>query len=121
MALFRKTYYTLGKLFLATQILLIIYARFIPERFFCWAPFDEHTYLVTKVIIGENILSSEEINNRYRYHMKGWEPRAIQNVFNIIQQYEKTYGKYENAKVYVTYSTNGNVQKNWYYNNLLVK
>lgn len=112
-----KLKHFLGCMFLLTQICSIIYARFIPERFFCWGPYDEETYLETIIVIGDKTLSSEEVDNRYHYLVNGWEPRSVNNVFSIIEQYEKTYGEKENAQVIVKYKTNGHKMKEWTYPN----
>ncbi|WP_369999924.1 hypothetical protein [Winogradskyella sp.] len=104
----------IGLLFIAAQFILIVYAKFVPERFFCWAPFDEHTFLDVDVEVNGKSLSKKEIEKRYRYKSLGWEPRSINNVFNIIRQYESTYGKNDNAKVTVKYSTNGNEERIWF-------
>ncbi len=108
-----KANYIIGTVFLFLQIGSIFYARFIPERFFCWAPFDQHTYMEIQVTINNNELSEIEILKRYRYKAKGWEPRSIDNVFNIIEQYERTYGLHEDAEVFIKYSTNRHQEENW--------
>ena len=112
-----KRHFFLGIIFLIIQVLSVIYARVIPERFFCWAPYDEHTYYEVFVKIGGAELSTSEIENRYHYKSIGWEPRSIYNVFNIISQYESSYGVKENSTVYVKYSINGNREKTWYLKN----
>ncbi|WP_179346369.1 hypothetical protein [Winogradskyella ursingii] len=103
----------IGVLFIVSQIALIIYARFVPERFFCWAPYDEHTYLDINVDVNGKKLSNEEIEKRYRYVSKGWEPRSINNVFNIVRQYESTYGKQDKTSVKIIYTTNGKEERIW--------
>lgn len=112
-----KKQYFLGLVFLFIQLLSIFYARFVPERFFCWAPYDEHTYYEVFAEIDGIELTKNEINKRYRYKSVGWEPRSIYNVFDIIDQYECTYGKKENAKVEVTYEINGGTKKSWFLSN----
>ena len=107
---------TIGILFIISQIVLIIYAKFVPERFFCWAPFDEHTYLDVDVEVNGEFLTKKQIEQRYHYKALGWEPRSINNVFSIIRQYESTYGKEDNAQVKVKCSTNGNEERIWYLN-----
>lgn len=108
-----KISYSIGILFLILQVSVIIYSRFIPERFFCWAPYDEHTYY--EIIVKDNgkTLTSEEIKERYHYKPKGWEPRAIHNVFNMISQYEKTYATENDIEVVVNYSINGLKNETW--------
>lgn len=99
--------------FLILQLCSVLYARFIPEKFFCWAPYDEHTNYQIKVNINGKDLSMSEIRSRYNYLSKGWEPRSIDNIFSLVQQYETTYGKAEKADVEILYNTNGNGWKIW--------
>ncbi|MDO5971184.1 hypothetical protein Q4Q35_15350 [Flavivirga aquimarina] len=108
-----KIRYFLGITFLLFQVLLIIYARFVPERFFCWAPYDQHTQMEVEVVINNKKLTKKEIQERYHYRSIGWEKRSINNVFDIIKQYESTYGLNDNAKVVVKYSINGQKQQIW--------
>jgi len=103
----------IGLAFLGLQIGFIGYARFIPERFFSWAPYDQHSEYSIDVILGDSPLEPKEVTNRYRYRANGWEHRSINNVFSIIQQYETTYGTEDAARVTVTYSTNGHAEATW--------
>ncbi len=103
----------IGILFLLLQVGLISYARFIPERFFCWAPYDTHVKFEVFVTIDGKTLTTEETVARYKYKMKGWEQRSIDNIFSLISQYERTYGKEDNAQVIMRYSKNGHEEKEW--------
>jgi len=103
----------IGILFLLLQVGSITYARFIPERFFSWAPYDSHTKFEVRVTIDGETLTTEETVARYQYKMKGWEQRSIYNIISLISQYEYTYSKNENAKVIMTYTTNGDEEKTW--------
>ena len=105
--------FIIGIAFLAIQIVLILYARFIPQRFFCWAPYDQHTKFEVFVTIDGELLSTEEAEIRYRHHMKGWEQRSIDNIFSLITQYESTYGKNDKALVEIIYTTNGHDEQKW--------
>ena len=105
--------FIIGFLFIFIQIVSIAYARIIPERFFCWAPYDEQTYYEVFVEIDGKTLTKKEIEFRYHYKSVGYEPRAIHNIFNIINQYESTYGKNDKAIVNVKYSINGHEEKLW--------
>jgi len=103
----------LGLAFLLMQLVSIGYARFVPERFFCWAPYDAHSrYQVTIEVDGAQ-LSPDAIWDRYHYRANAWEPRSVYNLFSIIRQYESTYGKDENARVTVRYSINGHPERLW--------
>ena len=108
-----KFKYALGIGFLLLQVGSIGYARFIPERYFCWAPYDEHTYYDISVKVNGQLLSKKDTEQRYHYQAVGWEPRAIDNVFSVIRQYETSHGKDEHAKVQVLYRTNGHDEKIW--------
>lgn len=108
-----KKQYVFGVVFLLIQVLAILYARIIPERFFCWAPYDQHSYYEVYVNIEGVELTKNEILERYHYQPRGWEPRSIFNVINIVNQYESTYGKSEDAHVKIKYSINGNPEQIW--------
>ena len=108
-----KTRFFIGILFILLQVGSIVYARFIPERFFCWAPYDTHVNFEVFVTIDSKTLSTEEAVARYHYKMNGWEQRSIDNIFSLISQYERTYGKSDNAQVLMTYSINGHEEKEW--------
>jgi hypothetical protein len=102
-----------GILFLALQVASIAYARTVPERFFCWAPFDIHTEFVVDVELAGKRLSPPEIKARYSYLPRGWEPRSIHNLFSIVAQYEATYGASDDARVTIDYSINGHPRQRW--------
>lgn len=105
----------IGLLFLCLQLGSIAYARFIPERFFCWAPYDEHTKFEVTVTIDGETLSAEATEDRYKYKMRGWEQRSIHNIISLISQYERTYGKDDHAEVTMIYSRNGHPEQEWRY------
>lgn len=106
---------TIGILFLVAQCGSVALARFIPERFFCWAPYDEHTSIQTVVKLGATELSPKQVAERYRYVLNGWEVRSIHNALNIIEQYETTHGAGDSAEVTVKYSRNGHPTRIWRY------
>lgn len=112
-----KIKYGIGVAFILLQLLSVIYARFIPERYYCWAPYDEHTFLRTKVWVDGIELPPKQISQRYRYQVNGWEPRSVNNVFDIIEDFESTYGRDQHVQVQIRYTTNGHEEKVWTYTN----
>ena len=112
-----KLRHLIGIAFISLQVIGITYARFVPERFFCWGPYDNHSLYEVSVTIDGAELSLDEVEKRYRYKSKGWEQRSMYNIFSQIQQYESTYGQDDNALVRITYSTNGKPQSTWTYRN----
>jgi hypothetical protein len=102
-----------GVVFLALQVLSIAYARVIPERFFCWAPYDERSEYRIDVELNGQSLPAKEVAERYRYRANGWEARSVHNVISMVRQYESTYGKDDNARVTIHYQTNGRPKEAW--------
>ncbi|MBC2605933.1 hypothetical protein [Pelagicoccus albus] len=100
---------------LAFQAIAIVYARFTPARYFCWAPYDtQDRYEVT--IEREGLtLSESEATERYRFHSNAWQQHSIYNLLNAIEQYETSYGIEDGARITVTYSRNGHPQEVWSY------
>ena len=111
----RTRFHYIGMFFLFLQVLGVCYARFVPERFFAWAPYDEQTHYHIQVVIDEKLLSEEEVTKRYRVASQRVESRTIHNIFNTIVQYESTYGSEDEAKVMVTYNINGKGEQLWQY------
>jgi len=105
----------IGLSVLFAQIVSIGSASLIPERFFCWAPYDQHTRYRIDVSLNGEALSPRAVQSRYRYRAEAWEPRNISNLFSIIRQYESTYGAADDAVVTVTYSTNGKPEATWHW------
>lgn len=102
-------------IFFMVQVVGIIYSRFVDERFFCWAPFDQISLYEIQVKINSQFLSSQKIRERYNLPSIGRENRSIHNLFDIITQYEESYGKGESASILVTYCTNGKAKEEWRY------
>lgn len=99
--------------FFLLQILGIIYSRFLDERYFCWAPFDQISYYEIIAEVNGVVFSPEEIQGRYNIPASGRENRSIHNVFSIIRQYEESYRIEDKAVVKVIYSTNGKAKEEW--------
>lgn len=99
--------------FFFVQLIGIGYSRFLKERYFCWAPFDQISLYEVKLEVNGVELSLEEIKNRYNLQGYGRENRSIHNVLSIIQQYEESYGSEEVVVVKVSYTTNGKAKEQW--------
>jgi hypothetical protein len=99
--------------FFCLQLIGIVYSRFVDERYFCWAPFDQISMYEIEGNVNGVDFSREEIKKRYGLTTPGRENRSIHNVFGIIQQHERTYGKKDTVSINVTFSTNGKESKEW--------
>jgi len=98
---------------LVFQVIMIVYARFVPARYYCWAPRDSiNEYKLDVFLNGQN-LNPEDIKKRYRIGQKGMDARSIQHVKDIVSQYEGTYGQHDQARILMTYTTNGGDPQQW--------
>lgn len=104
----------IGIAFLALQLGGILYARTVPSRYFCWAPYDAITLYELHVIVGNRQLPPAEALQRYRLPSFR-DNRSIQHVIDIVQQYEQTYGRADQATVRLRYRTNGRDWQEWRY------
>lgn len=102
-------------LLFAFQAIAIVYARFIPGRYFCWAPYDAQDRYRIEVVANGEPLPSQEVDLRYRFASDSWQQHSIHNLFDAIQQYETTYGQSDNAEVEVVYSHNGRPEQTWHF------
>jgi hypothetical protein len=95
------------------QLAGIGYARFVPTRYLCWAPYDQISFYVIEAERDGRPLTPGDIAARYRMPADGRENRAIQHVLDTIAQYESTYGRVERVEVRVRYRTNGRPEQTW--------
>jgi hypothetical protein len=97
----------------ALQAAGIVYSRFVPTRYLCWAPYDQISFYRIEVDAHGRLLAPDEIGRRYRMPAAGRESRAIQHVLNAITQYESTYGRADRVAVRVLYRVNGKPEQTW--------
>ena len=102
-----------GVALLVFQLAMIVYARFVPSRYFCWAPFDIQTEYKLQVTVNGRPLTSKEIRSRYRRPQTGADNRSPQHVIDIIQGYEENYGRNDRAQVMMRYRVNGKQEQVW--------
>lgn len=104
---------TAGTALLLFQVVMIVYARFVPSRYFCWAPFDIQTEYKLQVEVDGRALSAKEVRARYRRQQNGTDNRSPQHVMDIVQGYEETYGRSNPARVEMRYRVNGKQEQVW--------
>src|SRR5437763_5481070 len=61
----------IGASLLLFQLGMIGYARFVPARYFCWAPYDIQSEYRIDVLIGGRPLTASQIRARYRRPRQG--------------------------------------------------
>ena len=98
---------------LAFQLGAIAYARFVPARYFCWAPYDTQTEYWVTVRRGDRQFSPDEIRQRYRRPAHGFDNRSPQNVIDMFQQAEERYHRQDPARIEMRYRVNGHVDGQW--------
>jgi hypothetical protein len=102
--------------FLLLQLGSVIYARFTPRRYFCWAPNDYVVEYQLAVNVHGQPLSPEQVRDRYQI-----DPGSIREVeypaehlIDNFQQYEKTYGRNDGAEVRLQWKYNGHPElRSW--------
>lgn len=103
----------LGVIFLGAQGAAFVWARFVPTRYFCWAPYDQHTFYVIAVTNRGRELSEEEILARYHIPARGFNSRSYAETIHLVDQYERTYGNGEGFTPSVRYMVNGHPERVW--------
>jgi hypothetical protein len=98
---------------LGFQVVMIVYARFVPSRYFCWAPYDIQTEYRLRVEVNGRDLTAPEIRSRYRRPARGTDNRSPQHVMDIVQGYEERYGRNDHARVVMRYRVNGKEEQTW--------
>jgi hypothetical protein len=96
-----------GAAILSIQLLAIVYARFVPTRYLCWAPYDEITLYEIEVELAGRRLTQEEIRGRYHIRSSGRDNRSWAHITEMVDQYERTYGLSDDADVRMRYTVNG--------------
>jgi len=99
--------------FLVFQLYAIARARFVPSRYFAWAPYDAISLYELDVRIDGRLLTTDEVRARYELPSLGRDNRAIQHVIDAVRQYEATYGVGDDATVLLRYRTNGGPERSW--------
>lgn len=113
----RKVGFLLGCALLAAQCGAIVYARFTPLRYFCWAPFDQQTKYLIEVFIGDEGLTEFQIQKRYRRPAEGYDNRSAHHLFDLIERAERKFEPAGRSRVTLLYSINGGRQLTWRYPN----
>ncbi len=105
----------LGGALLLFQVVMIGYARFVPARYFCWAPYDMQTDYRLEVTVHGRRLTPAEIRARYRRPQAGVDNRAAQHIMDIVAGYEERYAPQDHAQVIMRYRINGKAEQEWHY------
>ena len=96
------------------QLGAIVYARFVPTRYFCWAPYDIQTDYVATATVDGNRLSGAEFRKRYRRPARGFDNRSPRHVIDMFQQVEEKRAKLgEQARIVMKYRVNGKEEQEW--------
>jgi hypothetical protein len=104
----------IAMLLFAFQFGAIVYARFVPTRYFCWAPYDIQTDYVATATVNGKTLSGAEFRNRYRRNSRGFDNRSPWHVIDMFRQVEEKRSKLgEQATIVMKYRVNGKEPQEW--------
>ena len=109
----RPIAFYVGVALLAIQVALVVFARFHPMRYYCWAPYDAQNEYRIAVTLRGCELSADAVAKRYRIRPEGVNPRSIYEVYNVVSFVERVYRPDDAAEVVITYRTNGGKEQTW--------
>jgi len=107
--------WAIGFALLAFQVGAIVYARYVPARYFCWAPYDMQTDYVIHATVNGRPLNADEIRLRYRRGPSGTDNRSFQHIIDIVEQAEQRYHPNDRTEVRIGYRINGGREQQWLY------
>ena len=103
-------------LLLIFQICAIGYARFVPTRYFCWAPYDTQTVYDAQATVNGHTLTALEFLHRYRRQQHGGDNRSPQHVIDMLAQAEaKHKSEGDNTTIEMRYRVNGKEWREWHW------
>jgi hypothetical protein len=98
------------------QICAIGYARFVPTRYFCWAPFDMQTVYDARAQVNGHDLTPQEFLHRYRRPVHGGDNRSPQHVIDMLAQTEAKHARQgDHATIELKYRVNGKEPLEWHW------
>jgi hypothetical protein len=101
-------------LLLLFQFGAIVYARSVPTRYFCWAPFDTQTDYVASAVVNGHKLTPAEFQHRYRRPMHGFDNRSPQHVIDMFEQAEEKHAALgDKTNIVMKYRVNGKEPREW--------
>ena len=105
---------SLFAMILAAQLAAITRSQFVGSRYFSWAPFDTQTEYTLTVLDGDgDALSDEAVSSRYNLSAEGRDNRSPHHLFDVVRQYEVTYGAGDGVTARVDYRVNGTGLRVW--------
>lgn len=98
------------------QIGAICYARFVPTRYFCWAPYDTQTVYDALAVVNGHELTPTEFLHRYRRPQHGGDNRSPQHVIDMLVQAEAVRAaKGDITTIEMRYRVNGKELREWHW------
>ena len=95
-----------------SQLGMVVYARFDPMRYCCWAPFDSLNRYHVRAVVAGHELDKWEFRHRYGLFQQGTDG-AIQHVKDILVQVERGKDRGARAVLSMTYTTNSIHPQRW--------
>jgi hypothetical protein len=103
----------IGVAFLGAQGAAFVWAKFVPTRYFCWAPYDQHTFYRISATREGRELAEVEIGERYMIPARGFNSRSYAEIVHLVDQYEQTYGAGDGIVATVKFKVNGHPERVW--------
>src|SRR5437879_1536602 len=114
--LFKTMRAAIAIVFLLLQLGSVLYARFTPRRYLCWAPNDYVVEYQLEVNVHGHTLSPEQTRARYQIspgHARVVE-HPVEHLIDDMEHYEGPYGSSDQAQVQLTGKYNGHAEsRHW--------
>lgn len=101
-------------LILALQVAGLVRARFVTDRYFCWAPHDQQTQYHVRARVDGKELAPRQIMDRYGLMANGWDVHCWYHLIDLIETRERRE-RGRRAEVELTFRVNGGPEQRWTY------
>lgn len=107
--------YQLGIALLLAQLGAVAYARFVPTRYFAWAPNDYAVEYRIAATVDGRALTPQQVQARYRLDSQGLYEFPPQMLIDDLRGYERQYGERDHVRLRLTYRLDGHDLEHWRY------
>lgn len=100
--------------FIAAQAVLVARARFVPDRYFSWAPHDRQIEYRISGTAWDGTPIADVAQSRYGLAAEGWCSHAAEDLeWTIRAREQRTAPELRAREVMLTYRANGGPWKTW--------
>jgi hypothetical protein len=99
--------------FLSLQLVGVAWARFVPTRYFAWAPNDYAVEYSISAKVDGRALTAAEVESRYRLAQHGLYEFPPEHLIDGLRSVERLYPRGRHGEVHVRYRLDGHAPRAW--------